>query len=60
MNHPGEEQTLREEIAKFESDLARIDANDDCAYEKARIRTYEVMLQDRRARLALLTAATAA
>jgi hypothetical protein len=66
MNHPNEyaqhlneEETLRSDIALFESHLARIGGDDDSAYEKARIRTYELLLQERRTRLRLLLAARA-
>lgn len=55
MSHPNEcvqhghdEAALREDIARFESHLAHIGANDDSAYEKARIRTYEALLLERR------------
>jgi len=55
MDHPKqcehEEQTLRSDIALFESHLAAIHADDDSAYEKARIRTYELLLQERRTQL---------
>jgi hypothetical protein len=54
MQHDGEEESLRSEIALFESHLASIGANDDSAYEKARIRTYETLLQERRSRLSHL------
>jgi hypothetical protein len=53
----GEEQTLRSDIALFESHLASISANDDSAYEKARIRTYEALLHERRSQLQVLLAA---
>jgi hypothetical protein len=55
--HPNEEETLRSDIALFESHLARIGGDDDSAYEKARIRAYELLLQERHTRLRLLLAA---
>ena len=54
-----EEETLRSDIALFESHLAAIRADDDSAYEKARIRVYEGLLQERHARLQRLLTARA-
>jgi hypothetical protein len=57
--HPNDEETLRSDIALFESHLACIGGDDDCAYEKARIRAYELLLQERRTQLQQLLAARA-
>jgi hypothetical protein len=54
---PIEEAALRAEIQDFETHLARIAGDDDCAYDKARIRTYEALLHERRRRLDNLIAA---
>ena len=51
MQQANDERRLREDIALLESHLARIGADDDSAYEKARIRTYELLLQEHRTRL---------
>lgn len=52
-----EQQLLREEISHFEKHLANINADDDCAYGKARIRAFEALLEEHRRRLDALIAA---
>lgn len=57
MHHPPmhtEDQRLNEEIGAFKSRLAEISNGRDSAYEKALMRSYETMIQDRQSRLAEL------
>ncbi len=62
MNHvdqnarPLDAEQLRAEIRRYEAHLAEIAGHDDSAYEKARIRTYETLLQQHRHRLHTLAA----
>jgi hypothetical protein len=42
------------EIEQLEARLAQMALHDDCAYEKAMVRAYEGMLDERRRRLASL------
>ncbi len=53
-----QEEVLRAEIRHVEQHLAKIGADDDSAYEKARIRVYETLLQQRRQQLDGLAAAS--
>lgn len=46
-----QEEHLRTQIHEIETHLKTIVADDDCAYEKARLRVYETMLEDHRRRL---------
>ncbi len=45
---------VEHEITQLETRLSELALHDDCAYEKAMLRTYEGMLDDRRRRLAQL------
>jgi hypothetical protein len=45
---------VEREIEQLEVRLAQMALHDDCAYEKAMVRAYEGMLDDRRRRLASL------
>ena len=50
-------RTLVSEITALEVRLARLTQSDDSAYEKALIRTYEPLIEARRAEFMLHTAA---
>jgi hypothetical protein len=45
---------VEHEIEQLEARLAQMALHDDCAYEKAMVRAYEGMLDERRRRLASL------
>jgi hypothetical protein len=54
--HPTDVEHLHAEIRRYEAHLAEIAGHDDSAYEKARIRVCEALLQEYRRRLHTLTA----
>jgi hypothetical protein len=55
-NHTDDDMDrVKKDIAYFEARLNELGQSGDCAYEKAMVKVYDSMLEDRRRQLALLS-----